>query len=74
MLEKTTGAMKTLYVDFSECRQDGMWIATMPDDVLEVWEGETVVAYDAEADTDVIVTVEWVDNQLGLALVQPSED
>lgn len=51
-----------------------MWVATVPDDVEEVWEGETVVAYDQDADTDVIVTVEWVDNQLGLALVQPSED
>ena len=66
--------MKTLHVDFSETRQDGMWIATVPDDVDEIWEGETVVAYDAEADVDVIVTVEWVDNQLGLALVYPSED
>ena len=66
--------MKTLYVDFDDRRDDGMWIATVPDDVDEVWEGEIVVAYDAEADTDVIVTVEWVDNQLGLALVQLSEE
>jgi hypothetical protein len=66
--------MKTLYVDFSDRRDDGMWIATVPDDVDEVWEGEVVVAYDAEEDTDVIVTVEWVDNQLGLALVQLSEE
>ena len=65
--------MKTLYVDFDDRRDDGMWIATVPDDVDEVWEGEIVVAYDAEADTDVIVTVEWVDNQLGLALVQLEE-
>lgn len=65
--------MKTLYVNFDECRQDGMWVATVPDDI-ETWEGETVVAYDEDADTDVIVIVEWVDNQLGLALVQPSED
>lgn len=66
--------MKTLHVNFDEVRQDGMWIATVPEDVDEVWEGEVVVAYDAEADVDVIVTVEWVDNQLGLALVQPSEE
>lgn len=71
---RTTGDMKTLHVDFNDRRDDGMWIATVPDDVDEVWEGETVVAYDAEADVDVIVTVEWVDNQLGLALVQPSEE
>lgn len=51
-----------------------MWVATVPDDVEELYEGETVVAYDQDADTDVIVTVEWVDNQLGLALVYPSEE
>lgn len=73
MLEITTGEMKTLQINFSEIRPDGMWVATVPDDVDELWEGETVVAYDRDADVDVIVTVEWVDNQLGLALVLPSE-
>jgi hypothetical protein len=66
--------MKTLYVNFDEIRADGTWVATVPDDVEELYEGETVVAYDENADTDVIVTVEWVDNQLGLALVLPSEE
>lgn len=66
--------MKTLYVTFEDQRQDGMWIATVPDDVEELYEGETVVAYDQDADTDVIVTVEWVDNQIGLALVMLSEE
>lgn len=64
--------MKTVHVDFSEVRHDGMWLATVPDDVDELWEGEVVVAYDGNEDIDVIVTVEWVDNLLGLALVQVS--
>ena len=66
--------MRTLIVDFREVSNEGMWIATLPDDVDDIYEGEMVLAYDPDADVDMFAEVQWVDNRIGLALIQPSAE